>query len=121
VALTRNRARTKPDHADPRLRSRTYGRSVEEVWDAALAVAEGTRRWRIVRRDAVGGDIGVEARSPLWGFVDDVVVRLSPESPERTRVELESASRRGRADLGANARRIAHFLQRLDARLRTER
>lgn len=56
------------------------------------------------------------ARTPLFGFPDDVVVRLRPEG-NRTRLDMRSASRTGLHDLGQNARRIRGFLAALDTAL----
>ena len=56
------------------------------------------------------------ARTPLFGFADDVLVRLRPEG-SRTRLDMRSVSRTGLHDLGQNARRIRSFLADLDAAL----
>ena len=68
--------------------------------------------------DDVAG-IEAVAPTPILGFQDDVVIRLL-RSPEGTRVDLRSASRRGAHDLGQNARRIRKFLADLDAVLQPE-
>ncbi|WP_428409494.1 DUF1499 domain-containing protein [Hyphococcus sp.] len=52
--------------------------------------------------------------SRWFGFVDDFVVRLTPEGP-RTRVDVRSKSRVGGSDLGANAARVRAFFEKLDA------
>lgn len=49
-----------------------------------------------------------------YGFVDDFVVRLTPEG-SMTRVDVRSKSRVGLSDLGANAKRIRAFYEKLDA------
>jgi uncharacterized protein (DUF1499 family) len=116
-ALTRNRAFTDPEAADPRLRGRSYGVPFARVWNAALEVAQRTRGWTIVSSDPRGGEIVAEARTPVWNFTDDVWVRLSLDEDGQTRVDMASASRKGGGDLGTNARRIARFLRTLDARL----
>lgn len=116
-ALTRNRAFTDPEAADPRLRGRSYGVPFARVWDAAVEVAQRTRGWTIVSSDPRGGEIVAEARTAVWKFTDDVWVRLSLDEDGQTRVDMASASRKGGGDLGANARRIARFLRTLDARL----
>lgn len=113
-ALSRNRAETRPDAPDPRLRGRTYAVPFGEVWRAALALAESQRGWTVMERDARRGWIRAEARTTLWRFTDDVEVRLSLDDRGLTRVDLVSASRIGGMDLGANARRINRFLRRLD-------
>lgn len=49
-----------------------------------------------------------------YGFVDDFVVRLTPEG-SMTRVDVRSKSRVGLSDLGANAKRVRTFYEKLDA------
>jgi hypothetical protein len=115
-ALTTNRAWTDPESDDPRLRGRTYGVPFAMVWRAALAEAEALR-WTVLETDPVGGEIHAEARTRLWKFTDDVWVRLSLDEDGQTRVDVVSASRVGRGDLGTNARRIARFLRGVDRRL----
>lgn len=112
----RNRAETRPDHPDPRLRGAAFAVPFERVWQAVIATAEA-RRWSITSTDPSAGELTAEARSSLWKFVDDVRVRVWLDEEGRTRVDLASASRVGRWDLGANRRRIQRFLRRLEKRL----
>ena len=116
-ALTHNRAFTDPYDDDPRLRGRSYAVPFARVWDAAHQIARATRGWTVVSSDPRAGEIVAEARTPLWKFTDDVWVRLSLDEDGQTRVDMASSSRKGSADLGTNARRIARFLRALDARL----
>lgn len=84
------------------------------------------RKWRIVverspqagRRD---GQIEAVARTPILGFRDDVAVRIRPDSDGAV-IDVRSASRFGRHDIGANAARIRGLLEELDdaIRVRTE-
>ncbi len=53
-------------------------------------------------------------KSRWFGFVDDFVVRLTPEG-SMTRVDVRSKSRVGRSDLGANAKRVRTFFKKLEA------
>jgi hypothetical protein len=115
-ALTTNRAWTDPESDDPRLRGRTYGVPFAVVWSAALAEAAALG-WSVLEAQPVAGEIHAEARTRLWKFVDDVWVRLSLDADGQTRLDLVSASRVGRGDLGTNARRIARFLRGVDRRL----
>lgn len=116
-ALTRNQANTHPDASDPRLRGRVYALPYRAVWQAVQEQATSTRGWTVGAVDPRAGVLGAEARTRMLGFVDDVEVRVSLDPEGWTRVDLRSASRVGRADLGTNARRIARFLHGLDARL----
>lgn len=51
-----------------------------------------------------------------FGFEDDVALRVFT-GPKETRVDMRSASRQGRSDLGVNRGRILNFLNRLNERL----
>ncbi len=52
--------------------------------------------------------------SAWFGFVDDFVVRLQPDG-SKTRIDVRSKSRVGLSDLGANARRVQEFFEKLEA------
>src|SRR3954470_7995459 len=106
-ALTRNRAWTDAESPDRRLRGRTYAVPFAEVWKAALETARARPRWTVTEADARRGEIAAEARPPLWRFGDDVSIRVWLDDAGATRVDVTSASRVGKADLGTNARRIA--------------
>jgi len=62
----------------------------------------------------MGGEITTERteyiaatfRSPLFGFVDDLEIRIDPEA---SLLQLRSASRVGHDDLGANQKRVEQF------------
>jgi uncharacterized protein (DUF1499 family) len=87
------------------------------VYDIALALV-GKRKWHVVdarppaagRRDAV---IEAVARTPIMGFRDDVVIRVSATG-DGARVDMRSASRYGLHDFGANAARIRSLLEDID-------
>jgi uncharacterized protein (DUF1499 family) len=68
--------------------------------------------------DAVPAEGRIEAvdTSLLYGFKDDVVVRIQ-EAAGATRVDVRSMSRVGKSDLGMNAKRIRTFLARLRSNL----
>ena len=87
------------------------------VYDIALALVT-KRKWHVVdarppaagRRDAV---IEAVARTPIMGFRDDVVIRVSATG-DGARVDMRSASRYGLHDFGANAARIRSLLEDID-------
>mmetsp|Transcript_29140 Transcript_29140/g.82161 ORF Transcript_29140/g.82161 Transcript_29140/m.82161 type:complete len:141 (+) Transcript_29140:282-704(+) len=51
----------------------------------------------------------------LMGFKDDVVVRVTTTGSNRCRVDMRSASRVGKSDLGKNAARVNSFFHNLAA------
>ena len=87
------------------------------AYDTALALVT-KRKWNVVdsrtptlaRRDGV---IEAVARTPIMGFRDDVVIRVTPLG-QGTRIDVRSASRVGAHDLGANASRIRSLLEDID-------
>jgi hypothetical protein len=110
-----------------------------EAYDAAMKVIT-KRKWRIVdARPPQGGPQLVEAqprpargqpppppappphdgyieavaRTPILGFRDDVVVRIRPTG-EGARIDVRSASRYGRHDLGTNASRVRNLIGDID-------
>jgi uncharacterized protein (DUF1499 family) len=66
----------------------------------------------------LGGKIEIDAatyvaatfRSPIFGFVDDLEVRIDSG---RNQIQVRSASRVGRSDLGANRKRVERLRQLL--------
>jgi len=85
------------------------------VFTAADQVAHDMG-WRVVATEPAQGRIEATARTFWFGFYDDVVIRISEVNDGGTQVDVRSASRVGRSDLGTNARRIGEFLRRLQAR-----
>jgi uncharacterized protein (DUF1499 family) len=69
--------------------------------------------WEIIAADSARGRIEAVATTRWFGFIDDVVVRIS-EDGSRSRIDVRSVSRVGRSDVGANARRIRAYLDRLE-------
>ena len=67
----------------------------------------------IVEADAAQGRIEATATSFLFGFKDDVVVRLTDDAGA-TKVDVRSKSRVGRNDFGMNAKRIRAFVAKLN-------
>jgi uncharacterized protein (DUF1499 family) len=54
------------------------------------------------------------ATTLLFGFKDDVVVRVTPQA-QGSIVDVRSLSRVGGSDFGANAKRVRTYLKRLAA------
>jgi uncharacterized protein (DUF1499 family) len=90
---------------------------VKVAYDAALALVT-KRKWAVGDARAPGpgrrdGVIEAVARTPIMGFRDDVVIRVTPIG-QGARIDMRSASRFGNHDLGANASRIRSLLEDID-------
>jgi uncharacterized protein (DUF1499 family) len=70
--------------------------------------------WQIVAADASAGRLEASDTTFWFGFTDDIVVRARAVD-DGTAVDVRSVSRVGVSDLGANARRVRVFLERLAA------
>ncbi|MDH4188618.1 MAG: DUF1499 domain-containing protein [Betaproteobacteria bacterium] len=81
------------------------------AFERALAAARAMG-WEIIASVPADGRIEAVASTLLFGFKDDVVIRVAAHGGG-SRVDIRSLSRVGRSDLGANARRIRAFLGRL--------
>lgn len=103
--------RTYPDLAPLRLQA-----APAEIFARAREAAEAMG-WTIVAADVARGRIEATDRTRWFGFVDDIVIRLTADGAG-TRVDLRSASRVGISDLGKNAQRIRAYLAALAGRTR---
>jgi hypothetical protein len=105
--------------------------SPQEAYNAAMKVIN-KRRWRVVNARAPqaplpriidarqspdnavrDGIIEAVARTPILGFRDDVVVRVRATT-DGARIDVRSASRYGRNDLGTNAARVRNLIDDID-------
>jgi uncharacterized protein (DUF1499 family) len=83
----------------------------EQAFQKALAVARAMG-WEIVAAEPNTLRIEATDTSLLFGFKDDVVIRIKSEAGG-SRVDLRSLSRVGKSDFGVNAKRIRRFIARL--------
>lgn len=67
--------------------------------------------------EGAAGHVEALAYTLIFGFQDDVSIRITPRGEGQSRVDMRSASRIGRHDLGENAERIYSFLTSLRNRL----
>lgn len=100
----------------PDIRTLDRDWSADQAYAAALGVIT-RRKWRILDqvppRANRDGRIEAVARTLIFGFRDDVVVRVRP-TPTGSRVDIRSASRFGTHDFGANGRRIRALLHDIE-------
>jgi len=80
----------------------------EAVAQAALVLAQ--QDLEVVNVDVDNGRVEAVATTFWFGFKNDLVVRIQP-THTGSKIDVRSVSRVGQSDLGANAARIAKFLQ----------
>ena len=107
--------------AYPDLKPMFIERPAEEAFEIARE-AVFRQKMTIVREqppeNAPGHPGAIEAvdRTPILGLYDDVAIRVEGDNV-RSRIDLRSASRFGRHDLGRNAERMRRLLREIVARL----
>ncbi len=94
--------------AYPNVKTLISDSSLNEAHANAKAVIE-SMGLELVNSDAANGIIEATETTAIWGFKDDIVVRIT-EKNGKTAIDLRSVSRIGTSDLGANAKRIEKFL-----------
>ena len=98
--------------AYPQVRPLILDESPGQVFERVLHIAKTQHGWRSIRSDTANKTVEAEAMTPLLGFVDDVIVRVS-NYEGKSRVDMRSRSREGLVDAGKNAKRIEMFLEKI--------
>jgi uncharacterized protein (DUF1499 family) len=80
------------------------------TFERARKAAESMEGWEVVDASAADGRVEAIATTPLFGFKDDVVIRVTPGPDGGSVVDIRSKSRDGQGDIGANAARIRAYL-----------
>ena len=116
-ALTKYRAETNPWSEDPRLIGRTYAIPFEEVWRTCMKFVAESGRWRLLQADDLAGFIRVRCTTLIFRFEDILEIRVELDENALTRVDVRAGSKKRRADLGMNVRRVGRFFKKLDGLL----
>ena len=111
------RAVAAQEAAYPDLLPHHYDQSPERIFEAVDAIVAG-RGWRVTDRRAPDADnevgwIEAEGATLLFSLPVDIVIRVIADD-SGSLVDIRSASRYGRHDLGDNAARIREFFTALD-------
>lgn len=83
-------------------------RPFDQVFEQAVALVK-KRGWEVAAISTANGRIEATVTTRIMGFKDDVVIRVQAAG-NKTKVDMRSASRVGKSDLGMNAERIRLFL-----------
>ncbi len=102
----------KQRQAYPDIAPLTLKAAPQTVYDLALALID-QRGWSLAGQDRQDGRIEAVVYSALFGFADEVILRIQPGG-DGTVVDMRSRSRVGQMDRGVNANRIRAFLSDLE-------
>lgn len=105
--------------AYPDIQPVSIDRSSSEAF-SAVREAVKTLDWRIVSEQpperGKSGMIEAVDRSLIFGFTDDVVIRVSG-GDSKARIDVRSSSRYGQHDLGRNATRVRQLIAEVKTRI----
>lgn len=91
-------------------------KSKEVVYSQIEKLVED-RGWDVLATYSGAGIIEATARTPIFGFRDDVIIRITQVESDKIRVDMRSCSRVGSGDFGVNAERIVSFMSDLSESL----
>lgn len=98
--------------AYPKVRPLILSAAPDVVFGQARAIASDMG-WKIKSEDVNAGLIEATDSTFWYGFTDDVIIRIRPSEGGGSIVDLRSVSRVGTSDMGANAKRIRIFLNKM--------
>jgi uncharacterized protein (DUF1499 family) len=105
--------------AYPDIKPLYISRPIVDVYSAVHEVVKSLN-WKIIGEqspeNAKTGYIEAVDRTLIFGFVDDVAIRITG-SPKSAKIDIRSSSRFGQHDLGRNAKRIRRFMAEVKAQL----
>lgn len=110
AALTVNDVTTGESEAYPELKSLNFHETPSAVFERAEAVAATMPGWQNCTKPEPF-KLSCEAVTPKMQYIDDVTIWVVPNGPGMSQLKMRSASRVGKGDLGANAKRILAFQQ----------
>lgn len=95
------------------LRAARIAAPADQALQRAERVAASMPTWTVTKVDAAKGTIEAVSESKVFGFQDDVVIRVRPDG-NGSIVDVRSKSRDGKGDMGVNAARIRAYVTALE-------
>ena len=110
VFLSSNTAATKDDHEFEELRTPVYKMSAEALYKRVI-LAGSKLGWQVAASDSDNQNANFVVLSPVFLYKDDVFVQVKFIDIDKSSLCIKSSSRKGRADLAANAGHIQVLLR----------
>ena len=96
------------------VRDYAYAVPFATVWDLLLDEVRRQPRWTLIHSDEEQGLLTVACRSPLQRALHDLTIWVFLDENGLTCLDIRSASRGGRGDLGASRRQVHRLAEMLD-------
>ena len=111
--LMTNVAETAHESLYPELDIREYRYPTDQLF-SLLKASVDKLGWEIDSQCDQAYTLHVVATTPLFGYQDDIYIRLLPVMEERNHLYIRSSSRKGRGDLGTNTRHILDLYNQIE-------
>lgn len=119
-----NVAQTAPNHAEKELRTRHYRATPQEIAQQIQTTIPALKtygsNWKIInsstRKNRIEQITEIKCEVPVLFFTDDLVITIKDSDKDNTfsAVDVRSASRVGKSDMGENRRHVLQLLRNLD-------
>ncbi len=110
IFLTTNTAATEDNHSFKELSTPVFSVSAEKLYQRVLYVA-AEMGWSVLANDKDNQNANFVVRTPVFLFEDDVFVQVKLIDIDESSLYIRSSSRKGRADLAANAGHIQALIK----------
>ncbi|MEV2384650.1 DUF1499 domain-containing protein [Paenibacillus larvae] len=116
VGIVRSQETTGEKAKDPALKTRYYKLPGELVWNEVVTLIKRTPGYKLLHEVKNVGEIVLEKKNML-GRTQDITLTIIAVNPVITAIDIYSASRGSRGDLGSNYRAIRDLYNMFDKKL----
>lgn len=116
VGIIRSQETTGEKAKDPALKTRYYKLPNDQVWNEVVTLIKKTPGYKLLYEVKNVGEIVLEKKTML-GRTQDITLTIIAVNPVTTTIDIYSASRGSRGDLGSNYRAILDLYNMFDKKL----
>jgi uncharacterized protein (DUF1499 family) len=116
IGIFRSFEQTGEKAKDPALKTKHYRMSKAKAWEEVVSTLKKMNGYKMLHEVPNVGEIVVE-RKTIFGRVQDITITVFDLGPNKTAVDVYSASRGSLGDLGSNYRTILEIYRELDRKL----
>ena len=111
--LTTNVAETVQESPYPELRMREYDYPTDQFF-SLLEASVDKLGWQIDSQRDQAYTLHAVATTSLFGYQDDITIKLLPITENRNQLYIRSSSRKGHSDFGTNTRHILDLYNQIE-------
>ncbi|MFD2613244.1 DUF1499 domain-containing protein [Paenibacillus gansuensis] len=117
TGLIRSHEQTGEKAKDPLLKTRYYRMAADDFWEEVLSAVKKMPGYKVLHEVKSVGEIVLEKKT-FTGRIQDITLTLVKINPNKSAIDVYSASRGSLGDLGSNYRTILDIHSALDRKLK---